>query len=231
MLTHYSTVYPDVKSQDADDVTLQPMLLAIRFSGRLPRHLMEQNIPIEISVSLAEEFGCFAMPVVQTMSFDQHFFSSLYTTYILSKDFELSDDFVSPANDIPIPFLPLPSEFNYTKRADWEMLSKRIEAWLIELDTELPQWTWGRDMFWLTFIAAFPAFPRGTWHMWNPRILLEGAFIEQWLETSSTNVNVDDDIFAIRGDDERDAEDLSEIWDALCRDAALFYPYTLIADD
>jgi hypothetical protein len=68
--------------------------------------------------------------------------------------------------------------------------------------------------------------------MWDPRIPLEGAFIEQWLETSNDNINVDDDdIFSIRGGDERDAEDLSEIWDALCRDAALFYPYSLIADD
>lgn len=68
--------------------------------------------------------------------------------------------------------------------------------------------------------------------MWDSRIPLEGAFIEQWLETSSNNVNVNDNnIFLIRGSDERDAEDLSEIWDALCRDAALFYPYTLIADD
>jgi hypothetical protein len=68
--------------------------------------------------------------------------------------------------------------------------------------------------------------------MWDPRIPLEGAFIEQWLETLSNNVNVDDDdIFSIRESDEKDAEDLGEIWDALCRDAALFYPYTLIPDD
>ncbi|KAG1760524.1 hypothetical protein EDD22DRAFT_741354, partial [Suillus occidentalis] len=180
-----STVYPGVESKDADDATLRPMLLAIRFSGKLPRHLTEQAIPIEISVSIAEEFGCFAMPIVQTMSLDRwrSLPGSPVNDVSVFDDFELlSDDSVSPANDIPIPFLPLPSHFNYNKRTDWELLSKRIEKWLIEVDTELPQWTWGRDIFWLTFIAAFPSFPRGTWHMWDPRIPLEGAFIEQWLE-------------------------------------------------
>ncbi|KAG0693800.1 hypothetical protein DFH29DRAFT_1006929 [Suillus ampliporus] len=129
------------------------------------------------------------MPVVQTMSLDR--WHSPPGSPV-NDDFELSDEFISPADDIPIPFLPLPSEFDYTKRTDWEMLSKRIENWLIELNTKLPQWTWGRNTFWLTFIAAFPSFPRGTWPMWNPRIPLEGTFIEQWLETSSTNIKVDD---------------------------------------
>ncbi|KAG2354907.1 hypothetical protein BDR07DRAFT_1229648, partial [Suillus spraguei] len=175
-----STVYPGVKSKHADDATLRPMLLAIRFSGKLPRHLIEQAIPIEISVSITEEFGCFTMPIVQTMSLDH--WCSLPESPV-NDDFELlSDDSVSPANNIPIPFLPLPSHFNYNKWTDWELIFKQIEKWLIEVDMELPQWTWGRDIFWLTFIAAFPSFPRGTWHMWDPRILLEGAFTEQWLE-------------------------------------------------
>ncbi|KAG1868647.1 hypothetical protein F4604DRAFT_1584636 [Suillus subluteus] len=131
VLTHHSTVYPGVKSKDADDATLRPMLLTIRFSGKLPRHLIEQAIPIETSVSIAEEFGCFAMPIVQTMSLD-HWRSlpgspvndvsmfDLLAVYNLHsvKDFELlSDDSVSPANDIPIPFLPLPSHFDYNKRS------------------------------------------------------------------------------------------------------------------
>lgn len=44
ILMHHSIVYPDVESQDADDATLQPMLLVIRFSSKLPRHLIEQTI-------------------------------------------------------------------------------------------------------------------------------------------------------------------------------------------
>ncbi|KAG1762179.1 hypothetical protein EDD22DRAFT_741192, partial [Suillus occidentalis] len=175
-----STVYPGVESKDAGDATLQPMLLAIQFSGKLPRYLTEQAIPIEISVSIAKEFGCFAMLIVQTMSLDH--WRSLPGSPV-NDDLELlSDDSVSPANNIPIPFLPLPSHFNYNKWTDWELLSKRIEKWLIKIDMELLQWTWGCDIFWLTFIAAFPSFPRGTWHMWDPCIPLEGAFIEQWLE-------------------------------------------------
>ncbi|KAG2063877.1 hypothetical protein BDR04DRAFT_981195, partial [Suillus decipiens] len=162
-----------------------PMLLMIQFSSKLPRHLIEQTIPIEISVSIAKEFGCFAMPIIQTMSLDH--WHSLPGSPV-NDDFEsLSDDSISPTSDIPIPFLPLPSHFNYNKWTDWEMLSKQIEKWLIKLDMELPQWTCGCDIFWLTFIAAFPFFSRGTWHMWDTHIPLEGAFIEQWLETSSNN--------------------------------------------
>ncbi|KAG1874862.1 hypothetical protein F4604DRAFT_1924993 [Suillus subluteus] len=121
MLTHYSTVYPEVKSQDADDATLKPILLMIQFSGSLPRHLIEQNIPIEISVSIAEEYGCFTMPIIQTMSLDR--WCSPPGSPV-NDNFELSDG-CSPPDDIPIPFLPLPSEFDYTKRTDWEMLSKQ----------------------------------------------------------------------------------------------------------
>lgn len=81
------------------------------------------------------------MPIVQTMSLDRwrslpgspvndvrvFVLLSVYNLHSV-KDFELlSDDSVSPANDIPIPFLPLSSHFNYNKRTDWEMLSKQIE--------------------------------------------------------------------------------------------------------
>jgi hypothetical protein len=78
---------------------------------------------------------------------------------------------------------------------------------------------WGWDAFWLTFVAAYPFFPRGTWPMWDPRIPLEGAFIEQWLETLSHSITVNQEIIVI---DLGDTEDLKEIWDTFCRDAALF---------
>ncbi|KAG1753907.1 uncharacterized protein EDB91DRAFT_1242870 [Suillus paluster] len=230
VLTHCSTVYPEVQCQEANDVTLQPLLLRIGFSGRLPRHLIEQNIPIEITVSIAEEYGSFAMPVVRTMSLNLWRSNSGSLSYAddAFKPSEPSDEFIPPA-DVPIPFLPLPLGFDYTKRSDWATLSKQIEGWLAELDTELPQWMWGRDTFWLTFVAAFPSFPRGTWPKWDSRIPLEGAFIEQWLEASSSSARFDEEIFEIVGDAQEDVQDLCEIWGAFCRDVALFFPYPLIA--
>ncbi|KAJ8582621.1 hypothetical protein M405DRAFT_708070, partial [Rhizopogon salebrosus TDB-379] len=84
--------------------------------------------------------------------------------------------------DIHIPFLPL-QHFNYSDWATWAALSKDIEGWLaVEVDAEMQLWTWGRDAFWLAFVVAYPLFPRGSWPKWDPRIPLEGTFIEQWLE-------------------------------------------------
>lgn len=55
--------------------------------------------------------------------------------------------------------------------------------------------------------------------MWDPHIPLEGAFIEQWLETLGHSITVNQEIIVI---DLGDTEDLKEIWDTFCRDAALF---------
>ncbi|KAG2752140.1 hypothetical protein P692DRAFT_201688669, partial [Suillus brevipes Sb2] len=163
-----ATVYPDVQSQNMDDATLKPLFFTIKFASTLPKHLIEQNIPIKISVSIAEEYGCFAMPFVKAMS--------------MLPAIDQCIECVPSHDEILIPFFPLPSMFDYRNRSDWEKLSKEIEKWLVQLDTKLPQWMWGRDAFWLAFIAVFPFFPRGTWPLWNPHIPLEGAFIEQWLE-------------------------------------------------
>lgn len=129
-------------------------------------------------------------------------------------------------NEILIPFFPLPPTFDHTNRGDWASLSKEIEKWLVQLDTGLPQWTWGRDAFWLAFVAAFPFFPRGTWPLWNPHVPLEGAFIEKWLEASGQSTTVGQETLVIDLDD---ADNLGEIWEAFRRDAALFYPYPLIS--
>ncbi|KAG2104654.1 uncharacterized protein F5147DRAFT_775476 [Suillus discolor] len=179
VLTNIATVYPDVQSQDMDDATFKPLFFTIKFSGTLPKHLIEQNIPVEISVSIAEEYGCFTMPFVKAISSMDRWQSDT-ESMLNSSDSNFSGiiECIPPPDEIPIPFLPLPSMFNHTNQDDWAKLSKEIEGWLVELDTELSQWMWGRDTFWLTFIAAYPFFPRGTWPMWDPRIPLEGTFIE-----------------------------------------------------
>ncbi|KAG1853030.1 hypothetical protein F4604DRAFT_1591780 [Suillus subluteus] len=85
-----------------------------------------------------------------------------------------------------ISFLPLPPSFDYVNRADWETVTQRIQEWVTtEVDTESSLWTWGRDTFWLAFVAAYPSFPMGKWPMWDPHIPLEGSFIEEWLQRSN----------------------------------------------
>ncbi|KAG2029760.1 hypothetical protein BDR03DRAFT_825306, partial [Suillus americanus] len=67
----------------------------------------------------------------------------------------------------------------------WVTLLYKLESWLVHIvvDTCTPEWTWGRDAFWIAFLAAYPDFPHGSWPLWNSRISLEGAFIESWTLT------------------------------------------------
>lgn len=64
------------------------------------------------------------------------------------------------------------------------------------------------------------------WPLWNPRVPLEGTFIEKWLEASGQSTTVGQETLVIDLDD---ADNLGEIWEAFRRDAALFYPYPLIS--
>jgi len=82
-------------------------------------------------------------------------------------------------------------------------------------------WIWARDAFWLAFVAAHPHFPGGKWPMWDPRIPLEGTFIEQWLDRSSNISAHEESIVDIR----------CNIWEEFYKNAALFYPYPLISSD
>jgi hypothetical protein len=125
--------------------------------------------------------------------------------------------------EIPIPFLPLPPTFNYFNRTDWQMVSQNIQEWLTsEVDTRSAMWTWGRDAFWLAFVAAYPSFPNGQWPMWDPRIPLEGEFIEQWLERSGGDSAGEDLAFD-------EVASVSDIWDDFCKHVALFYPFSLLS--
>ncbi|KAG1724734.1 hypothetical protein EDB19DRAFT_1915401 [Suillus lakei] len=217
VLTNVATVYPDVQCQDTDDATLKPLFFTVKFSGTLPRHLIDQNIPIEISVSIAEEYGCFTMLVLNAMSvglWRSGAGSSLHSGDLNSSD--ICPEYTLPPDDILIPFLPLPPAFNYTVRADWAMLSKQIEKWLIELDTELPQWTWGQGHILVGVHCRISLFSeRYLADVGSPQALGHSAMVDQ--ENLATDLG--------------DAEDLKEIWNAFCRDAALFYPCPLISTD
>lgn len=129
-------------------------------------------------------------------------------------------------DEVSIPFLPLPSTFNYFNRTDWQIVSQKIQEWLTsEVDTKSSLWTWGRDAFWLTFVAAYPSFPTGQWPMWDPRIPLEGEFIEQWLKRSGDDSAGEDSAI------DEGLVSVSDIWEDFCKHMALFYPFSLLSSD
>ncbi|KAI6111279.1 hypothetical protein F5141DRAFT_969986, partial [Pisolithus sp. B1] len=154
---------------------LQPLIVTIYFSGSVPQHLIHEQIPIKISVSIAEEYNSFMAPVIRAKAW----------SLLIPLKYHGSDNCSMDVytQDFTIPFLPLPHMFDFTDPQQWAMLSKEIECWLVNevQDTSLPYWTWGRDAFWFTFIGAHPRFPSGKWSVWDPRILLEGTIIEEWL--------------------------------------------------
>ncbi|KAG2147894.1 uncharacterized protein EDB93DRAFT_1103970 [Suillus bovinus] len=171
-LTNSSIVYPDIQHEETGCISLQPLILTICFSGMLPEGLLQENIPIQISVSIDEEYGVFTTPVINTVSMDVRDSDSWQV------DLLPSSDCCSPSDD-SIPFLPLPPAFDSCNRENWASLSKEIETWLVlEVDPESPLWTWGHDAFWLAFIGAYPYFPRDRWPMWDSQVPLQGTFIE-----------------------------------------------------
>jgi hypothetical protein len=58
--------------------------------------------------------------------------------------------------------------------------------------------------------------------MWDPRIPLEGEFIEWWLERSGGDSAGEDLAFD-------EVASVSDIWDDFCKYVALFYPFSLLS--
>lgn len=88
------------------------------------------------------------------------------------------------AQEIPISFLPLAPSFNHRDGQSWSKLVEIISNWLVNDVKTLKsqEWTWGTDIFWMAFVAAYPSFPSGTWPVWDCHIALDGTFIHEWLD-------------------------------------------------
>ncbi|KAI6149272.1 hypothetical protein BKA82DRAFT_3939434, partial [Pisolithus tinctorius] len=163
-----TVVYPDVEYADTEAAFLQPLIVMVCFSGP----------PIEISASISKEYKGITLPVIRAKAWSAHQSERLTHSVAVS-----SIDQEDSAGDFPIPFLPLASTFDPMDTCHWATLSKDIERWLMNdvWTTSIPQWAWGHDAFWLAYIAAHPMFPNGSWSAWDPRIPMEGQFIEEWL--------------------------------------------------
>ncbi|KAI6097409.1 hypothetical protein EV401DRAFT_1819598, partial [Pisolithus croceorrhizus] len=188
-------IRPDIECIGDDSAFLQPLLVTIYFSGPVPQHLIHKQIgilqfiykPIKIMVSVAEEYNKFMAPIICAKVW------SIYQSkpsepavLVSSNSSETNSDEINMdtcTQDFTIPFLPLPHMFDCTDPQQWDILSKEIECWLVNevQNSSLSIWMWGRDAFWLAFIGANPTFPSGRWSAWDPRISLEGTFIEEWL--------------------------------------------------
>ncbi|KAI6137708.1 hypothetical protein BKA82DRAFT_170311 [Pisolithus tinctorius] len=209
----------DVKNSDTETAYLQPLVFTVCFPGPMPRSLTNNDIPVQISVSLSEAFRGIILPEVRpgTWCADE----SEHPLSVASVS--LSSSFLTVYNEIPITFLPLPPLWNPMDTNHWLELSKGIERWLVDIVqvTNVPEWTWGRDVFWLAYIGAYSAFPCGKWEPWNPIIPLEGQFIEEWLAKEETDNTFPRNV----------SDTLSYIWNEFCRHAVLFYPFPLLVSN
>ncbi|KIO21110.1 hypothetical protein M407DRAFT_10561 [Tulasnella calospora MUT 4182] len=62
-------------------------------------------------------------------------------------------------------------------------LAQDIQDWLVLNDVTKPSATrnWGRELFWMAFVAVHPCFPGGEWPDWDSRVPMEGDFIDEWM--------------------------------------------------
>ncbi|KAG2338172.1 hypothetical protein BDR05DRAFT_857449, partial [Suillus weaverae] len=168
-----STFYPDMQLAESKDVILQPLSILVWFSGAVPRHLAHSNIPIEITVSVKDEYKSFTVPVIKIVSQQPHHSNN---SMAFSQSCSATD------NDMSFSFLPLPPTFDHTDSDHWAELLDNIQSWLMKsVDPIMPEWTWGQEAFWYAFVATHPDFPSGRWSFLDPSITLEGQFIEEWV--------------------------------------------------
>ncbi|KAG1879855.1 hypothetical protein F4604DRAFT_1923062 [Suillus subluteus] len=135
ILTNISVVYPEIQHEETGCISLQPLVLTVCFSGMLPEGLLQENIPVQVSVSIDKEYGIFTTPVVNAVSMDMRDSDSWQADPLPTSDLylfqEMADRSFAPPPDDRIPFLPLPPTFNSRNREDWKSLSKEIETWLV----------------------------------------------------------------------------------------------------
>ncbi|KAG0694572.1 hypothetical protein DFH29DRAFT_1006224 [Suillus ampliporus] len=123
-VTHFSTIIsPGSQFDDSNSAPWQRILLTMCFSGRLPRQTVQENIPVHVSVSIAEEYGPFTSPVIEAISVD--LCSTCSNSPIMDDSTpSQADNDLSIQEDVIIPFLPLRGTFNPASSMEWAMLSR-----------------------------------------------------------------------------------------------------------
>ncbi|KAG1844795.1 hypothetical protein DFJ58DRAFT_843900 [Suillus subalutaceus] len=163
-ITHFATIFtPEGHFDNSDGAPWQRVLLTMCFLGRLPRQTIQRTkIPVHISVAIAEEYGPFTSLVMEAISVDlcsTHLNSPLMDDILLcAVNSQSSQRQYFPQEDVSIPFLPLRGTFDYANPME---LARAIEGYQRMVGD------------------------RSKWPMWDPRVPLEGTFIQEWLGQSS----------------------------------------------
>ncbi|KAG1786008.1 uncharacterized protein HD556DRAFT_1450105 [Suillus plorans] len=203
-----SIFYPDMRLAESKDVILQPLSLLVWFSGAVPRHLAHLNIPIEISVSLKDEYKSFTVLVIEIVSQQPHPSNNSAT---------FSQSYSETDNDMSFPFLPLPPTFDHTDSDHWAELLDNIQSWLVKsVDPSTPDG-----------LGAGKC-SGGKWSFWDSSISLESQFIEEWVGSGgifSTVIDDDSELATVS----THTDTLDYIWTEFSSHIALFYPHPLVS--
>jgi hypothetical protein len=205
--------------------------------------------PLQISVSLPQECTSLSSlvlratqstPAIEPASMSvgdlQYLSEVTITACILQYSRAHSNFQTSETPKCNLTFLPLPPDFDSVQGEDWVALAKRIQDWLLKvvLDTHSQEWLWGREVFWITFIAAYPLFPLGSWLMWDSKISLEGSFIQSWMDRMSVDGVEADSKDVVSLAEGLSAEALgnirADLWEEFRCTVSLFYPHKLISN-
>ncbi|KAH7919399.1 hypothetical protein BV22DRAFT_863188 [Leucogyrophana mollusca] len=206
MSTTTTTVYTET-IRKGYGTGLNPLSLLIDFCGNMDSRIaLASRIPLQISISIPDEFSEYVVPVLGGIPIA---------------------DLADPLGDIPppqvtLPFLPLPLSFHPSHSLSWATLAKDIEFWLIHsiIDTQTDDWRWNREFFWMSYIAAYPQFPRGNWPIWDAKIAMEGDFLSHWTEISGGNLPREGSIMSIR----------EIIWDEFQQLASHVFPHPIVPE-
>ncbi|KAI0040148.1 hypothetical protein FA95DRAFT_1650771 [Auriscalpium vulgare] len=213
--------YSGLVNRTKSSTTLKPIALIVSFQGDLPDDLVSTEVPLEISVSIPRGLASFTAPALRIlpaaadvtqdgMELEGAGFESDEGSEFDDKDW---------AQTVSVPFLPLAQDFDVVSQVSWGKLACAVQDWLISPESCLSEshWSWGVDLFWLAFIAAYPTFPLGEWPSWNRRIPFNSPFL-------NSRMNI-----GIEGSDITEAERRWTLWQDFSRQISLFYPYPLIA--
>ncbi|KAF8124142.1 hypothetical protein EV363DRAFT_1541669 [Boletus edulis] len=157
--------------------TLNEHTFSLRFHGDISAQDIPEYIPVQIFVHVDDKWAGELFPVVHTAPGER----------LVENE---------PLTAGMFPFLPLPQDFQPSSPHEWLWLMKNIEGDLLAdphlSNTNPERYFLMRELFWMAFIAAFPAFPHGTnWPRWDPQISMEGDFISRWVLKDSTDFGYD----------------------------------------
>ncbi|EGO30401.1 hypothetical protein SERLADRAFT_404586 [Serpula lacrymans var. lacrymans S7.9] len=186
MATVASTVlYPKVASRDWGTRNgLNPLNMSLLFEGSVPNsRIFFAEMRLKVTITLPRDCAGIT-PVIKSGPLDFMYGSNSLQSVLCQNQRGQS------GLDIPLSFLPLHSSFNPYNAQCWIGLMNKIQRWLLieVVDRHSLEWTWGREVFWMAYIAAYPEFPNGRWTIWSLKISPEGSFLEGWMTKCTSAV-------------------------------------------